>query len=165
MSFLRLLKRQWVHESAGHQGQSRTLSIARQRFFWLHMDRDVRDHVRHCHRCIVSKVLEPDGRAPLESIVTCRPLELVCIDFWTAEDAHNKSVDVLVITDHFTRPAQAFACKDQSAKQVAKVLWDKYFCVYGFPERIHSDQGPSFEGELIAELLKTSGIRKSHTAP
>uniref|UniRef100_A0A3B1KC70 Gypsy retrotransposon integrase-like protein 1 n=1 Tax=Astyanax mexicanus TaxID=7994 RepID=A0A3B1KC70_ASTMX len=154
-----------VHESAGHQGQSRTLSIARQRFFWLHMDRDVRDHVRHCQRCIVSKVLEPDGRAPLESIVTSRPLELVCIDFWSAEDLHNKSVDVLVITDHFTRLSQAFVCKDQSAKQVAKVLWDRYFCIYGFPERIHSDQGPSFESELIVELLKLSGIRKSHTTP
>ena len=110
-------------------------------------------------------VIEPDGRAPLESIVTSRPLELVCIDFWSAEDSHNKSVDVLVITDHFTRLAQAFTCKDQSAKQVAKVLWDKYFCVYGFPERIHSDQGPSFESELIAELLRTAGIRKSHTTP
>ena len=106
-----------IHESAGHQGQSRTLSIVRQRFFWLHMDRDVRDHVRHCQRCIVSKVLEPDGRAPLESIVTSRPLELVCIDFWSAEDSHNKSVDVLVITDHFTRLAQAFTCKDQSDRK------------------------------------------------
>ena len=154
-----------VHESAGHQGQSRTLSIARQRFFWLHMDRDVRTHVRHCQRCIVSKVTEPAGRAPLESIVTSRPLQLVCIDFWSAEDSHNKSVDVLVITDHFTRLAQAFACRDQSAKQVAKVLWEKYFCVYGFPERIHSDQGPSFVSELIAEFLQLSGVRKSHTTP
>ena len=154
-----------VHDSAGHQGQSRTLSIARQIFFWLHMDRDVREYVRQCQRCIVSKMAEPAGRAPLESIVTSRPLQLVCIDFWSAEDSHNRSVDVLVMTDHFTRLAQAFACRDQSAKQVAKVLWDKYFCVYGFPERIHSDQGASFESELIAELLRFSGVRKSHTTP
>ncbi|KAL2095370.1 hypothetical protein ACEWY4_010089 [Coilia grayii] len=154
-----------VHDSAGHQGQSRTLSIARQRFFWLHMDRDVRTYVRRCRRCVLSKVADPAGKAPLESIVTSRPLQLVCIDFWSAEDSHNKSVDVLVITDHFTRLAQAFACKNQSARQVAKVLWEKYFCVYGFPERIHSDQGPSFESELIAELLRLSGVRRSHTTP
>lgn len=154
-----------VHEDAGHQGQFRSLGLARQRFFWLSLDRDVRDHVRNCKRCIVSKTAEPVDRAPLESITSTRPLQLVCIDFWSAEDSHNKSVDVLVITDHFTRLAQAFACRDQSAKQVAKVLWEKYFCVYGLPERIHSDQGPSFESELVAELLQLSGVRKSHTTP
>ena len=156
---------QGVHDLAGHQAQSRSLSLARQRFFWLNLDRDVRDHVRHCQRCIVSKTVEPEGRAPLENITSTRPLELVCIDFWSAEDSRNKSINVLVITDHFTRMAQAFPCKDQSAKQVARVLWDRYFCVYGFPERIHSDQGANFESRLISELLKVSGIRKSHTTP
>ncbi|KAK0135029.1 Transposon Ty3-I Gag-Pol polyprotein [Merluccius polli] len=131
-----------VHSDAGHQGQSRSVGLARQRFFWLSLDRDVRDHVRNCKRCI-----------------------LVCIDFWSAEDVRNKTVDVLVVTDHFTRMAQAFPCKDQSAKQVARVLWDKFFCVFRFPERIHSDQGANFESELITELLRVSGIRKSHTIP
>lgn len=153
------------HDGAGHQAQSRSLSLARQRFFWPNLDRDVRDYVRHCQRCIVSKTIEPEGRAPLESIMSTRPLELVCIDFWSAEDSRNKSVDVLVITDHFTRRAQAFPCKDQTAKQVARVLWDRYFCVFGFPERIHSDQGANFESRLISELLKVSGVRKSHTTP
>uniref|UniRef100_A0A3B1IZV0 Gypsy retrotransposon integrase-like protein 1 n=1 Tax=Astyanax mexicanus TaxID=7994 RepID=A0A3B1IZV0_ASTMX len=154
-----------IHDHVGHQGQFRSLSLARQRFFWVHMDRDVREYVRHCQRCIVSKAAEPEGRAPLENITSTRPLQLVCIDFWSAEDASNKSIDVLVVTDHFSRLAHAFVCKNQSAKQVARVLWDKYFCVYGFPERIHSDQGASFENQLISELLRISGIRKSHTTP
>jgi len=37
------------------------------------------------------------------------------------------------------------------------------FCVYGFPERIHSDQGTNFESNLIAELLHLAGVAKSHT--
>ncbi|KAJ8015865.1 hypothetical protein DPEC_G00000940 [Dallia pectoralis] len=156
---------QGIHDKAGHQAQSRSLSLARQRFFWPSLDGDVRDYVRHCQRCIVSKTVEPEGRAPLENIITTRPLELICIDFWSAEDSRNKSVDVLVITDHFTRMAQAFSCKDQTAKQMARVLWDRYFCVFGFPERIHSDQGANFESQLISELLQVSGVRKSHTTP
>ena len=156
---------QGVHDRAGHQAQFRTLSLTRQRFFWTNLDRDVRDYVRHCQRCIVSKTVEPEGRAPLESITSTRPLELVCIDFWSAEDSKNKSIDVLVVTDHFTKMAQAFPCRDQTAKQVARVLWDRYFCVFGFPERIHSDQGANFESHLISELLRVSGIRKSHTTP
>lgn len=154
-----------VHDDAGHQGQSRTLYLARQRFFWINMEHDIREHVKCCKRCVVSKTLEPEGRAPLESIKTTGPLELVCIDFWSAEDHRGKSVDVLVVTDHFTKMAHAFQCSDQTAKQVARQLWDRYFCVYGFPQRIHSDQGANFESELIQELLQVAGVQKSRTTP
>lgn len=154
-----------VHDHAGHQGQPRTLSLARQRFFWCDMEKDVRNHVRCCRRCVLAKTPEPSARAPLESIKTSAPLELVCIDFWSAEDSNNKSVDVLVVTDHFTRLAHAFPCQDQTAKRVARKLWDNFFCIYGFPQRLHSDQGANFESELIAELLVLSGVDKSHTSP
>uniref|UniRef100_A0A669C967 Gypsy retrotransposon integrase-like protein 1 n=1 Tax=Oreochromis niloticus TaxID=8128 RepID=A0A669C967_ORENI len=156
---------QGTHDNAGHQGQFRSLSLARQRFFWPHIDRDVKDYVRQCQRCVVGKAADPEGRAPLESIKTSAPLEIVCIDFWTAEDSNKKPVDVLVVTDHFTRMAQAFPCRDQSAKEVAKQLWDKYFCIYGFPERVHSDQGASFESQLVAELLRVAGVKKSRMTP
>ncbi|KAJ8367054.1 hypothetical protein AAFF_G00333490 [Aldrovandia affinis] len=92
-----------VHDLAGHQGQPRTLSLVRQHFFWYDVEKDVRSYVRNCARCVLSKTPEPAARAPLESITTSAPLELVCIDFWSAEDNNNKSVDVLVITDHFTK--------------------------------------------------------------
>lgn len=70
-----------------------------------------------------------------------------------------------MVTDHFTRLAQAFPCRDLSAKQVAKQLWAKYFCIFGFPERIHSDQGASFEIQLISELLRVAGVKKLRTTP
>lgn len=152
-----------IHDEAGHQGQGRTLSLARQRFSWVGQENDIREYVRHCQRCVVSKTPEPEGRAPLESIRTVRPLELVCIDFWSAENSSGKSVDVLVVTDHFTKMANAFLCKNQSASQVARQLWDKFFCVYGFPQRIHSDQGANFESRLIKELLQIAGVQKSRT--
>ena len=150
---LRLMVLEGVHDEAGHQGQQRTLWLARQRFYWDTLERDVRAYVQRCKRCVVSKAPEPEARAPLVSITSSAPLELVCIDFWSAEDSNNKSVDVLVVTDHFTKLACAFPCPSQSAKSVARVLWNKYFCVYGFPACIHSDQGANFESSLIAELL------------
>ncbi|KAL2087303.1 hypothetical protein ACEWY4_018362 [Coilia grayii] len=152
-----------VHDLAGHQGQARTMHLARQRFFWPRMERDIKDYVKCCQRCILAKMPEPAARAPLESIRTSAPLELVCIDFWSAEDSKQRSVDVLVITDHFTKLAHAFLCVNQTAKQVAKKLWDNVFCIYGFPERIHSDQGANFESKLISELLSLAGVTKSHT--
>jgi hypothetical protein len=94
--------------------------------------------------------------------VTTAPLELVCIDFWTAEDSH---IDVLVVTDHFTKLACAYPCPNQSAKTVGLVLWNNFFCIHGFADCIHSDRGATFEIWLIAELLQLSGVEKSHTTP
>lgn len=152
-----------IHDLAGHQGQGRTLHLARQRFFWPKMEQDVKEYVKCCQRCILAKTPEPSARAPLESIRTSAPMELVCIDFWCAEDSKQRSVDVLVLTDHFMKLAHAFPCSNQTAKQVARKLWDNVFCVYGFAERIHTDQCANFESELIVELLKLSGVTKSHT--
>lgn len=153
-----------LHDTAGHQGQHRTLSLVRQRFFWSGMERDVVNYVQSCQRCIVGKTPEPHSRAPLKNIVTSEPMELVCIDFWTAEQG-SKSVDVLVVTDHFSKLAHAFPCRNQTAKQVARRLWNDFFLIYGFPRRIHSDQGANFESKLIRELLEMAGVQKSHTTP
>lgn len=154
-----------IHDAAGHQGKSRTLSLAKQRFFWVGMQQDIDRHVKSCHRCVVGKTPEPNACAPLESIRTSEPMELVCIDFWSAEVSDGKSVDVLVVTDHFSKMAHAFPCRNQAAKQVARKLWDEFFLVYGFPKRIHSDQGANFESKLIKELLSLAGVAKSHTTP
>uniref|UniRef100_A0A3Q3JX63 Gypsy retrotransposon integrase-like protein 1 n=1 Tax=Monopterus albus TaxID=43700 RepID=A0A3Q3JX63_MONAL len=152
-----------IHDLAGHQGQDRTLYLARQRFYWPDMKKDIRTYVRQCQRCTLGKSPEPAARAPLESIRSSAPMELVCMDFWSVEDSKQRSVDVLVITDHFTKLAHAFPCANQTAKQIAKKLWDCVFCVYGFPERIPSDQGTNFGSKLIAELFQLAGVAKSRT--
>lgn len=93
-----------VHDDAGHQGQSRALHLTWQLFFWADMECDVRQYAKTCKRCVVSKTLEPGGRAQLESIKTTSPLELVCLDFWSAEGRWNgRAVDVLVATDQILK--------------------------------------------------------------
>ena len=72
--------------------------------------------------------------------------------------------NVLVITDHFTGYAQAFASKTQTAQATAKLLWDNFIRHYGFPEKFLSHQGRNFESDLIAELCKLVQVEKIHTS-
>ena len=44
-------------------------------------------------------------------------------------------------------------------------LFDKFVCHYDFPPRLHSDQGPNFESEVIKELCSIAKVEKSRTTP
>ena len=145
--------------------EGRRLSIARDRYFWVGLSKDVEDKLRCCPRCIRAKAPHLPEKAPLVSIATTRPLELVCIDFLGLEVSKGGYQYVLVVTDHFTKYACAFPTRNQEAKTVAKVLMEEYIVHYGVPERIHSDQGGSFEGKVIKHLCAMLGVNKSRTTP
>ena len=99
------------------------------------------------------------------SIHTSAPMELVCVDFLTLEKSKGGIENVLVVTDHFSRYAQAYPTKDQKANTVAKVLWKNFFCRFGFCTKLVSDQGRNFESAIVKELCKCTGITKTHTTP
>ena len=89
----------------------------------------------------------------------------MCLDFLGLERSKGGFEHVLVVTDHYTRYAQAYATKDETATTVARLLWKKFCKNYGIPERIHSDQGRCFESAVIKELCWLLGVQKSRTSP
>ena len=110
-----------------------------------------------CKHCIVSKTAEHAKRVPLESITYTRPLQLICIDFQLAGVCKQQNGRCNGGDQSFYKNGPGISL---TAKWVPKVLWDKFSCVFGFPERIHNDQEASFNSQLISELLRVSGIRK-----
>ena len=151
------------HDQVGHQGIVRTLSLLRERFYWPGMHKQASLYVSKCQNCLKRKAI-PDV-APLQPIIASQPMELVHMDFLSIEPSKGNIENVLVITDHFTRYAQAYASKTQTAQATAKLLWENFIRHYGFPEKFLSDQGRNFESELISELCKLAQVEKVHTTP
>ncbi len=161
---VRPLVLQKLHDDMGHLGIERTLDLVRSRFYWPRMSLEVERKIKTCERCVRRKT-QPNKAAPLVNICTTRPMELVCMDFLSLEPDSRNTKDILVITDHFTKYAVAIPTKDQKAVTVAKCLWDQFLTHYGFPERLHSDQGRDFESHVIKELCTLTNIRKVRTSP
>ena len=103
------------------------------------MVEDVQTHIHTCDRCLRFK--QPQEKAEMKPILVSYPMELIHLDFLTlggkAGDA--KSTNILVITDHFTRYAQAYFTPKQTAIVVTLTLWENFLVHYGWPEKIITD--------------------------
>ena len=147
-------------------GADKTLGRLRERFYWPGHYTDVRDWCHNCSACASRKTPAPKARAPLQSIVTSRPLELVATDILgpLPESPAGNSY-ILVVADYFTRYTEAYPLPNQEATTVARQLVDEFFLRFAPPERLHSDQGRNFESAVIVEACKLLGIDKSRTTP
>ena len=150
------------HDNVGHFGLDRTIDLLRDRFYWPYMLEDTKDYVGSCRRCQMAK-----GRqqlAPLQPYHASAPMELVHMDYLTIE--HGKTgqdVNILIITDHYSRFAQAIKTTNQTAPVTAAAAYNNFFSKYGFPEKIVTDRGTQFEGKLFTALCKVADITKLRT--
>jgi len=70
-----------------------------------------------------------------------------------------------VLTDHFTRWADALAIPDATALTVAQALDQNVFWYLGLPKQIHMDQGAQFQSQLMGDLCRIWGVNQSWTTP
>ena len=125
------------HRSTGHQGRDHTLSLMKEQFWWLGMSQALLKAIANCGRCIQ---YEAKGQlTPMQPIICTEPMELVHIDYigmevTVATDKKPVVKNVLVVIDHFTWYVQAFVTKNHMSRTTARVLYNNYFSVFGFPQ-------------------------------
>ena len=159
---------QELHAGAleGHLGEEKTLLKVKERFYWPGMQSDVQDWCRTCATCATQKTAPTKNRAPLQTIKTGYPMQVVSVDILgplLESDAGNSYV--LVAGDHFTKWMEAYAIPNQEAITVARKLTDEMFCRFSPPEQLHSDQGRQFESELLKEICRILNVKKTRTFP
>ena len=90
---------------------------------------------------------------------------MILVDYLHLDRVKGGYEYAFLVCDHFTRFVQIYATKNKSAIFVAEKIFDEFILNFGFPTRIHHDQGKEFSNKLFKRLHQLSGISTSCTTP
>ena len=132
-------------------------------FFWPRMAEEIRKYIQNCEHCLRYKQ-QPEW-AELKPLEASYPLELVHMDYLKIGGKDDPNSNILVITDHFTRFSQAYVTANQQAAMAARVFVREFVNNYGWPMKILTYQGQTFNGKLFTALCKEAKILKFRSSP
>jgi transposase InsO family protein len=154
--------------AGAHLGATRIESMARERFFWPRMNKDVHEFVRTCVDCQFAKAKRQHSAGLLQPKQHNAP-GVLSVDIQGPFPRGTGGMEyVLTIKDVFLKQAVLTALSGTeggtSAKRCCDVLFKRWVCVLGIPRAIITDQGPQFMAELTTRFCARLGIDKRRTA-
>jgi len=123
---------------------------------WPSLRADAQECVARCMQCQRFNIGR-HGFHPLKNYEAALPFDHVCMDVKQMIRTPNGNVCYLLVVDVFTRFVFLRVLKEHSAYAVAQELLD-IFCTVGFPRIVTSDNGTEFVNQIMAEVIRVSGI-------
>ena len=157
-----------LHSSctADHLGVTKTREKVRERFYWVAFNKDVRSWIRMYDVCARRKSPRTRSRAKLQQEIAGHRGQRVAMDILGPLPeiaAGNQSV--LVVGDYFSKWIEAYPIPNERAETFARKITEEWIARQGYPETLHSDQGPNFESKVMSEVCNLLGIEKTRTTP
>jgi hypothetical protein len=66
---------------------------------------------------------------------------------------------------YFNKYPEAYAIPNQEDSTVTEALVTNFYCRFGVPRELHSEQGRNFKSRMIKEVLQRPGFSKTRTTP
>jgi hypothetical protein len=149
--------------SAGHPGRWKTYELISRNYWWPGMSVFVKHYVTGCDTCQRMKNCPQQPFGPLQpNRVPNGPWEIISIDLITQLPASGEYNAICVVVDRLTKRAHFFPITNNfSAKDLAKLLFDRIYPLHGLPLQIISDRGPQFAAEIFQEWCRLLGIEST----
>ena len=152
--------------TSAHVGVKKTVGKLKQNFYWYKMTYSVKLWISKCEFCGARKRPHKQAKFPLQEYKVGFPMDRVSTDIlgpFPCSESNNKYI--LVVMDNFTKFVEAYAIPDQKAETVANKLVFEFFCRYGLPLDIHSDQGKNYQSGLFRQICRLLEVNQTRSSP
>ena len=132
------------------------------------MTNEMQKSMKSCMHCLQHEV--DLSKVPLHPIVATTLMDLLHVDFTSIEmtlelNRLPKVANVLVLKDHFMKHIMVYVNPDQTARTVAKFLYQGYISIFGALASLLSNWDANFMSSIIDEMCKLFGMKKLQTMP
>ena len=154
-----------AHKQVAHMSSMATFNKLKMYCFFPNMMRHIKNILMTCGPCQTKTTRLPDQRHTLHSHQPGYPFQVLSMDFvgpFPVSNPHRYQY-LLTIRDTFTRWVEAFPLRHATAINVVTILQNEIFARYGKCERLHSDRGSQFTGDMLAQMGSLLNIKISQT--
>lgn len=143
----------------GHSGIQATIKRVKNIFWWPTLHQDIAKFVRSCEicqRCKGEHVPYPGLLQPIPILE--QAWDIITMDFIESLPKSGGKDTILVVIDKYTKYCHLIALQHPfSASQVAQILLDNVFKLYGPPKILITDRDKIFTTAFWTELFKKLG--------
>ncbi|CAF0988774.1 unnamed protein product [Rotaria magnacalcarata] len=153
--------------TGAHFSLDRTYNRIRYYYWWPDMKSTIKHYIESCLLCKQYNVTRYKRYGHLRPIAPPEgPFLLIGIDYCgPLKRTPRENQYVLVITDYFSRHITAIALPNCTAETTAQALFNEYFCKFGIPAVILSDQGSHFRNQLMDNIKNIIGYNHIYSTP
>lgn len=153
--------------TGAHFSFYRTYNKIKCLYWWPAMKSTIQSYIQSCLLCKQYNISRYKRHGHLRPITPPEgPFQLIGIDYCgPLKRTPRENQYVLIITDYFTRHVTAVALPNCTAETTAQALFNEYFCKYGVPSVILSDQGSHFRNQLMENIKYLIGYNHIYSTP
>ena len=144
-----------------HQGETKTLSMMREKVWWPGMREDLTNMIKECHGCQVNTPVrnkcEPLNMTPLPP----KPMHLIAVDI---KGPLVSGEYLLVFLDYYSRFPFVYVIKTITSMKIIECC-ESLFCMFGYPVELVSDNGSQFVSDETEKYLKMNNILHRKVSP
>ncbi|CAF1493696.1 unnamed protein product [Adineta steineri] len=153
--------------TGAHFSFERTYRKIRYLYWWPSMKPAIKEYLASCLLCKQHNISRHKKYGHLNPLHPPEgPFSMIGIDYCgPLKRTPRENQYVLVITDYFTRHITAIALPNCTAETTAQALFNDFFCKYGIPAVILSDQGSHFKNQLMENIQHLIGYNHIYSTP
>ncbi|CAK1596618.1 unnamed protein product [Parnassius mnemosyne] len=151
-----------VHVEMGHQGPYKVIKYVRDKFFWKGLTKDIKNQLRACHLCQLSKKSNITYVGPCKSIITENIGDIVMADLYGPLVSGTFGYTfIFVIQDSFSKFIKLYPLKQSTAKSLVTKV--KHFVEIIKPKAIMTDNGKQFVSNHWKQSMSELNIKPIYT--